>query len=54
MSVWVLGLELELESESNSACNGGHWEYASDVPAAPGIGGSTLATSQPGGSVSWN
>jgi hypothetical protein len=44
-------LELELESESNSASGGGGWEPAGDVPAAPSIGGSTLAVSQRGGSV---
>jgi hypothetical protein len=50
MLVWVS----ELESETNSASGGGGWESAGNVPAAPGIGGSTLAASQWGGSMLWN
>jgi hypothetical protein len=50
----VLELESESESESNYASGGGGWESVGDVPAASGIGGSTLAASQRGGSILWN
>jgi hypothetical protein len=50
----VSQLDLELESESNSAGGEGGWESADDVLAGPGIGGSTLAASHRSGSMLWN
>jgi hypothetical protein len=50
----VLELESELELKSNSTGGGGGWESADDVPAAPGIGRSTLVVLHWGGSVPWN
>jgi hypothetical protein len=50
----VSELELELESVSTSAVGGGGWESTGDIPVTRGIGGSTLAESQRGGSMTWN